>query len=128
MPMIPPAGGGAMYPESVPTTVGMFRDVGGELVWNGLKVDLRPGEPARELHRVTAAEIAAMRATIMAPMDATRPTALTLITPQGGSFPQVEGVDYVIIGATNQVSWDGYGMDGLVSEGDDISIVFFERV
>ena len=127
MPMVVTGGGGS-FPESVPVTVGMFRDVGGKLVWNGLGVDLRPGEPARELHRVTAAEIAAMRATILAPMDATRPTSLTLISPQGGSFPQVEGVDYVIIGATNQVSWDGYGMDGLVSEGDDISIVFFERV
>ena len=126
MPLIQ-TGGGASFPESVPTTVGMFRDIGGELYWNGHKVDLRAGEPARELHRVTAAEITAKRATITALMDATRPTSLTLISVQGGSFAQVEGVDYVIIGASNQVSWDGYGMDGLVAEGDEIAIAFFER-
>lgn len=126
MPLIQ-TGGGASFPDSVPATVGMFRDIGGELYWNGHKVDLRAGEPERELHRVTAAEITAKRATITALMDATRPTSLTLISVQGGSFPQVEGVDYVIIGASNQVSWDGYGMDGLVAEGDEIAIAFFER-
>ena len=60
MPMVVTGGGGS-FPESVPVTVGMFRDVGGKLVWNGLEVDLRPGEPARELHRVTAGEITANR-------------------------------------------------------------------
>jgi len=125
MPLVPT--GGTTFPESVPATVGMFSDVGGELVWNGHKVDLHPGEPVRELLRITEADMAAKRKTLTYPVDASRPSALTLIGAMGGSFPQIEGVDYRINEAANQVSWDGFSMDGLISAGDDISVVYFER-
>ena len=126
MPLVP--ANGSMYPESVPITVGMFRDEGGELVWNGKKVDLRPGEAVSEIRVVTAEEIAAKRFTLTAPVDGSRPAFLTLIDTGGGSLPQIYGIDYRINEATNQISWDGYGLDGLIAEGDTISIIFFERV
>lgn len=113
---------------TVPTVIKLFKEIDGKLYWRAQQVDLRAGEQVRQTYRVDFSELTEKKIVIATPIDKTRPTVLTLIGVGGGSFPQVEGVDYIVSATANEIVWDGYGMDGLVAEGDDMVIVFYERL
>jgi len=87
--------------------------------YNTETLDKTAGEAKSVLHTITAEEMETKSFNLP---DVPNHTALMIFRPIGGPT-QTIGLDFNITGST--ILWEGYALDGILEEGDVISISYF---
>lgn len=126
MPIYPKGGGGGTTLPNA-ETVEKFSEEGSSLFWDGKPISCDASNIVTELRTLSESEISAKRITLAHTADASLPIDLHIISSTTSSLSQIRGIDFVLIEASNQISWDGFGMNSIPILGDQLYLKYYAR-